>query len=61
MHVWQADGELQFDGKLDFDGKLYLLIQYIVAGSVPGTDEVRRTMFSQVTHHGQHEQDQRDD
>ena len=45
MRVWQADGELQFDGKLDFDGKLYLLIQYIVAGSVRGTDEVRARRY----------------
>ena len=43
MHLWPADGELQFEGELDFDGKIYLLnlIEYIVAGSVPGTGEVR--------------------
>ena len=43
MHLWPADGELQFEGELDFDGKIYVLnlIEYIVAGSVPGTGEVR--------------------
>ena len=43
MHLWPADGELQFEGELDLDGKIYVLnlIQYIVAGSVSGTGEVR--------------------
>ena len=45
MHLWPADGELQFVCELDFDGKIYVkvlnLIQYIVAGSVSGTGEVR--------------------
>ena len=48
LHLWPADGELQFEGELDFDGKIYVLnfIEYIVAGSVPSTGEVREVSKS---------------